>query len=315
MNLNEKTMQKATVVIGLAVLANLLWGSAAPIIKTGYRLFEVGANDTASQILFAGTRFFIAGFMAVILGSIIQGRILTPTKSSLKKILVLACFQTIIQYVFFYIGCAHASGTKVTIASSTGSFISILISALIFRQEKLTLRKILGCMLGFGGVVLVNLSPGQGLDLDMSLMGEGFIIISTCAFALSSAFSKHFSRTENPVMLCGYQFILGGAVMILAGLMLGGSLAYPGGIGIALVLYLAMVSAVAFSITSILMKYNPVSRVSVFGFLNPIFGVTLSILLLKESSQEFGIKGIIALILVCLGVFTVNYTKAGKQAE
>ena len=315
MNLNEKTMQKASVVVSLAILANLLWGSAAPTIKTGYRIFEIVSEDIPSIILFAGTRFFIAGVLTVIIGSIINGKLLIPGKSALPKICVLASFQTVLQYIFFYIGCAHASGTKVTIASSTGSFISILISALIFRQEKLTLRKILGCMLGFGGVVLVNLSPGQGLDLDMSLMGEGFIIISTCAFALSSAFSKHFSRTENPVMLCGYQFILGGAVMILAGLMLGGSLAYPGGIGIALVLYLAMVSAVAFSITSILMKYNPVSRVSVFGFLNPIFGVTLSILLLKESSQEFGIKGIIALILVCLGVFTVNYTKAGKQAE
>ena len=313
MNLNEKTMQKAAVVVGLAVLANLLWGSAAPIIKTGYRLFQVGANDTASQILFAGTRFFIAGFLAIILGSIINGGILTPTKSSIKKICVLALFQTIIQYVFFYIGCAHATGTKVTIASSTGSFLSILFSALIFHQEKLNLRKILGCVLGFAGVVLVNLSPGSGLDLNMSLTGEGFIIISTCAFALSGAFSKHFSRTENPVMLCGYQFVLGGAVMILAGLGFGGRLVYPGGIGLALVLYLAMVSAVAFSITSILMKYNPVSRVSVFGFLNPIFGVTLSILLLKESSQEFGLKGVIALILVCLGVFTVNYTKTKKQ--
>lgn len=314
MNLNEKTMQKASVVVGLAVLANLLWGSAAPMIKTGYRLFQVAADDTASQILFAGTRFFIAGFLAIILGSILNGGLLKPQKSSLKKICLLALFQTIIQYVFFYIGCANTSGTKVTIASSTGAFISILFSALIFRQERLTVRKIFGCMLGFAGVVLVNLSPGAGLDLDMSLMGEGFIIISTCAFAMSSALSKLFSRTENPVMLCGYQFVLGGGVMILAGLALGGRLAYPGGSGIALVLYLAMVSAVAFSINSLLMKYNPVSRVSVFGFLNPIFGVTLSILILNESSQEFGLKGIIALLLVCLGVFTVNYTKGQKQA-
>ena len=74
-----------------------------------------------------------------------------------------------------------------------------------------------------------------------------------------------------------------------------------------------MVSAVAFGVTTTLMKYNPVSRVSIFGFLNPMFGVTLSILILKESGQEFGIKGVIALILVCLGVFIVNYSKPHKQ--
>ena len=62
-------MQKAVVVVGLAVLANMLWGSAAPVIKTGYRLFEVAADDTASQILFAGIRFFLAGILAI--GSIL----------------------------------------------------------------------------------------------------------------------------------------------------------------------------------------------------------------------------------------------------
>ena len=167
-------------------------------------------------------------------------------------------------------------------------------------------------MVGFAGVLLVNIKTGAGIDLDMSLMGEGFIVISTCAFAMSTAATKQYSRTENPVMLCGYQFILGGAVMVVAALLLGGKLIYPGPAGIALLLYLAMVSAVAFSINSTLVKYNPVSRITIFAFFNPIFGVTLSMIILNESTQEFGIKGIIALLLVCLGVFIVNYTKKEK---
>jgi drug/metabolite transporter (DMT)-like permease len=70
-----------------------------------------------------------------------------------------------------------------------------------------------------------------------------------------------------------------------------------------------MVSAVAFSLTSLLMKYNPVSRVSIYAFLNPVFGVLLSILILGESGQNFGLRGLLALCLVCAGVFTVNYSK------
>ena len=170
----------------------------------------------------------------------------------------------------------------------------------------------LGCMLGFAGVVLVNLSSAGNLSLDMSFLGEGFIMVSTISFSLSAALTKAYSKTENPVMLCGWQFILGGAVMIGVGFMLGGRLVYPGPTGIGLILYLAMVSAVAFSLNSTLMKYNPVSRVSVFNFLNPIFGVILSMLMLKESTQAFGLKGIVALLLVCLGVFTVNYNKDKK---
>ena len=314
MNLNEKTMQKAAVVVALAGLANLLWGSAASIIKIGYKIFQVDSADMASQILFAGERFFLAGVLTVVLGSLISGKLLLPTKSSVPKICVLSVFQTIVHYVLFYMGCAHATGTNVAIAVSTGSFITILFSALLFRQEKLTGKKLLGCVLGFTGVALINISADSGLSLDMSLMGEGAIILSCCSYALSSCFTKKFSKTENPVMLCGYQFLLGGAIMIAGALLLGGKLANAGFGGVLLVLYLALVSAVAFSLTSLLMKYNPVSRVSIFGFLNPIFGVFLSMLVLGESSQEFGLKGFVALILVCAGVLAVNMQKADKNS-
>ena len=309
MNFNEKTMQKAAVVVSLAVLANLLWGSAPALIKTGYAMFQVASDDTAAQILFAGCRFFLAGIMGVIIGSVLNGGLLLPRKSSWSKILLLALFQTVVQYIFFYIGCANAPGYKVSIACSAGSFFSILFAALLFRQEKLSAKKVLGCLLGFAGVVLVNLKAGSSFDLDMRFVGEGFIIISSCAFAMSSALTKVFSKTENPVMLCGYQFVLGGAVLIGLGLAMGGRLVMSQSIGVLLIGYLAMVSAVAFSINSILIKYNPVSRVTIFGFLNPIFGVLLSMLILKESGQDFGFRGALALLLVCAGVLLVNYTK------
>lgn len=308
MNFSEKTMQKLALVASLGVLANLLWGSAAAVIKTGYAMFRVASTDTAAQILFAGCRFFLAGILTVVLGSILQGKFLVPTKTALPKIAVLSMFQTIIQYVFFYIGCANASGVKISIAVSTGVFLCILVSSLVFKQEKLNARKLVGCAVGFAGVVLINLTPGS-FDLNMKFIGEGFIIMGSLAYAFSNAFTKRFSKTENPVMLCGYQFILGGAVLIAAGVLFGGRLVYAGLGGILIVLYLALVSSVAFSITGILVKYNPVSKVSIYGFLNPVFGVIMSMLLLKESGQEFGLKGLVALILVCIGVVTVNLQK------
>lgn len=312
MNFSEKTMQRAAVVVSLAVIANLLWGSAASVIKTGYKIFQVASNDIASQMLFAGLRFFLAGILTIVLGSLVNGKALVPGKGSAPKICVLAMFQTIIHYILFYMGCANTTGTNVSIAVSTSSFISILFSALLFRQEKLNAKKILGCALGFAGVVLVNLSPG-GFDLNISLLGEGAIILSSCSYAMSSCFTKRFSKTENPVMLCGYQFVLGGFVMIAVALLLGGRLAFAGLGGALLILYLALVSAVAFSLTSLLMKYNPVSRVSIFGFLNPVFGVIMSMLLLGESGQEFGFKGLLALALVCAGVLIVNLQKHDKN--
>lgn len=297
-----------SVIILLALLANFLWGSAAPSIKTGYQLFTIAANDTASQILFAGLRFTLAGILAILLGSLLNGKFLKPTIAALPKIFVLAMFQTVIQYIFYYIGLAHTTGVKASILNPTNVFISILLSSFVFRMEKLTVRKLIGCLIGFAGVLLINVSPGS-LDLDVSLAGEGCIMLSTTAYAFSYVIMKVFSANENPVMLSGYQFVAGGLIMIVIGLVMGGRLTTITPAGAVLLLYLAIISAVAYSAWSLLMKYNPVSKISVFGFLNPVFGVLLSTIILHESS-EFGVKGLAALVLACTGIVIVNRDKA-----
>ena len=69
---------------------------------------------------------------------------------------------------------------------------------------------------------------------------------------------------------------------------------------------MGVLSAVAYTIWSVLTKYNPVASVAIYGFLNPVFGVLLSALLLGEQNQAFTIYGLLALLLVCLGIFLVN---------
>ena len=123
---------------------------------------------------------------------------------------------------------------------------------------------------------------------------------------------KRYSQEENPVTLSGYQFVLGGLIMVVCGLLMGGRLTVISGAGIAMLLYLAVISAVAYSMWGVLLKYNPVSRVTVFGFMNPVFGVILSAVFLKES-DSVGVVCILALILVCAGIYIVN--RAPKQSE
>lgn len=303
-----------------AVVCCILWGSAITSIKVGYRLFEIAAGDSKAQILFAGCRFFIAGIMTVLMGSIAERGILKPRKHSFVYIFRLCLFQTVLQYLFFYIGLAHTSGVKSSIINGSGVFITILISCLVFRQETLTARKIIGCVLGFAGVVIVNLN-GTGLNMDMSFNGEGFILLSIIASAISSSLIKDYSRYDNPVMLSGYQFIFGGAVLIACGFLSGGRILHVTGQGIAMLFYLAFVSAAAYSLWGILLKYNPVSKVAIWGFTNPIFSVILSIIFLGEGQQSSGLKITVALLLVCLGIYIVNSTgldtrlKPGKQIK
>ena len=68
----------------------------------------------------------------------------------LPKVAALSLAQTIIQYLFFYIGLANTSGVKSSVIEGMSVFVCILISSLVFRLEKLTKFKIIGCVLGRG---------------------------------------------------------------------------------------------------------------------------------------------------------------------
>lgn len=306
--MNKNTLTKTPVVCALAILCCILWGSATPSIKIGYELFSIASDDTASQILFAGMRFVLAGILTILFGSILSRKALVPKKKSIPFIVKLAMVQTILQYIFFYIGHAHTSGVKAAIINGSNVFLSILFAVLIFKYEKMTLVKLIGCIAGFAGIVIINLTGG-GIDMHMSFLGEGAILISAAAYALSSGMIKKYSQDENPVVLSGYQFFLGGLVMSIAGLAAGGKVTGFTFGATMLLIYLAMISSVAYTVWGILLKHNPVAKVTVFGFTNPMFGVLLSAIFLGEKNQAFGIQGIIALVLVCFGIFIINKAK------
>ncbi len=309
MKKRENILQKSGVAALIAIFCCLLWGSAFPSIKAGYQLFAIPSEDTPAQILFAGIRFALAGVMVIIAGSILQKRFLKPSKKAIPKVLKLCLLQTVIQYVFFYIGLAHTTGVKGSIVNAVNVFFSILVSCIIFRLERLNSQKLLGCMIGFAGVVIVNLSGA--MDMSFNLLGDGFLLISAFAYALSTVLIKIYGKDENPVMLSGYQFFAGGLVMIIIGLIIGGRISSVTVQGILLLLYMGFISAGAYTLWGILLKYNPVSRIAVFGFFTPIFGVILSALILKEGTSFDG-KTLAALILVCIGTVIVNYEKSVK---
>lgn len=293
------------------MLCCFLWGSAFPCVKIGYAIFDIKSDETFSQILFAGSRFFTAGIMTVIINSLFQKKFVYPDVKALPCIFKLSLFQTILQYMCFYVGLAGSTGSKSSIITASNVFFTIVISSLIFRQEKLTLNKILGCLIGFLGIIIINIH--DGFKWDFNLRGDGFIVLSAIFYAVSSALTKHYSKKYDPVMLCGWQFVVGGGVMIIIGYALGGRFDILNLKGCFMLLYLSLLSAVAFSVWSILLKHNSVSKVSVYGFMNPVFGVVLSALLLSETEIISIPKAIIALVFITIGIITVNLNNKRKD--
>lgn len=308
----KNTLTKTGIVALLACVCCILWGSAIPVIKTGYRLMEVDAADTASQIIFAGVRFTLAGLLVLIFASIREKKVLIPDRTILKYAVPVCLAQTVGQYFFFYIGVAHTSGVKGGIITGLGNFIAILMSCLIVRNERMTGRKMAGCVLGFAGVVVINLM-GKSLDMGFTLTGEGFILISQVAYGISTILINIYSKKVSPVVLSGTQFTMGGIVLTLIGVGMGGHLGNVTAVGVVSIFYLAMVSAVAYTLWSVLLAWNDVSKVAIFGFVNPLCSVILSALILGEVKQAFNTGSLAALLLVCAGIYIVNCRGTNKK--
>ena len=86
------------------------------------------------------------------------------------------------------------------------------------------------------------------------------------------------------------------------------------GLAIIIILSLAMVSAVALQIWSILYLHGMMFPVGcIFGLRNPSLQCTfVSALILGEVKQAFNIGSLMALILVCAGIYIVNATRPNK---
>ena len=304
MNQKKSIFQKPWMLMITALFCCALWGSATPMINKGYE-YILPWKGTASIMLFAGLRFTLAGILTIIIYSIARKKFLVPKKENFVRIMHVASFQTVLQYIFFYIGLANTSGVKGTIASGSSAFFALLVAGLIFKMEKVTAKKLFACVIGFAGIIMVNLN---GLQLTMNFFGDCFVIFSAIASAVSSVITKKYSKYEDPVVISGYQFFVGGLVMVAVGLLAGGHIQMPDIKALGVLLYLAVLSATAYSLWGVLLKYNPVSKVSIYSFMTPVFGVILTILILKESVVS-PLNMVASIVLVATGIFMLNYKK------
>jgi len=309
---NEKTYTNKKFVASIATLCCLLWGSAYPSIKSGYILFNISSADISSKIVFAGYRFTMAGLLVLIFAKIFGQKLFAFSKKDFFNLVILGIIQTTLQYIFFYIGLANTTGVKGSIMNSMSTFFSVLLAHYIYKNDRLSIQKITGCIIGFIGVMIVNFSTGL-LTFSFNFKGEGFVIIASLMFSAAAIYGKKLTQSMDVMIVTGFSLFLGGILLTLIGISFGGSV-HNFTLSSSLLLgYMVLLSSVAFTLWSLLLKHNKVGSVSVFIFLTPIFGVILSAIFLGENIIE--LKNVFALLLVCLGIWMVNREKSTEVVQ
>lgn len=290
-----------------ALIAMYVWGCAYPFIKLGMIEWNIANDDAGGKMLFAGVRFTAAGVFTLIIATIKKQPIVIRDRSNIIPLLLFGLFNTALHYYCFYSGLAYCEGGKASIINSLSPFMLIIMATFIFK-EKMTMKKAIGCILGFLGIVIVNL----GTDMSgFSFNGEGMIILNCVCSAIGGIFTRIVTKKVPAITATGYSLTIGGLMLVLAGILAGGRLDTITMNGVLLLLGLIAISMIGFILYNQLICYNPVSEIAIFNALIPVFGTMMSCIMLGEA---FGIKNLLGLICTSLGI-AILHIKFNKDNE
>lgn len=293
-------LSRRRVMIPVALFVCLLWGSAFPSIVASYALMSINTHDVFQVMLFAGMRFLISAGL-IFAYAFLTRKEMKVDRQGFKLIVILGLIQTFGQYIFFFLGLRTVHPANGSILSSLGVFMTVVIAHFVYKTDQLTPKKICGLVVGIAGIIVLN----GGASGTFSLTGEGFLFISSLLGAIAGVYTKKLTTTLSPYAIAGYQLLVGSILLIGVGALFSQHVAFTfTPLSTTLLLYLGFISAAAFTLWSALLKHNLISKVSIYKFSIPVFGVLLSFIFLQEAFDLVSVM--IAMLLVAIGILLIN---------
>lgn len=303
--------QRPVWVVVFALTAAVVWGWAYPLIKLGFAEFRITPDMTGSKMLFAGIRFCVSGIIVLAIAKIMHRDLgfkkveETPAvKFRMLYLLAYCLLNTTLHYLCFYVGLSHSFGARAAILNSLSTFTTVIFACVFFKTDKMNVRKILGCAMGFAGVLSLNLGGEDSGSFTM--LGDGMIILNALCGASASLLTRGLGKRIDVFVGTGYSLALGGALLIVPGLLMGGYLPVVTVWGCVLLVLLIGISTIGFSLYNKLLTCNPVGKVAIYNSLIPVVGAVTSCLCLDEA---FYWKYILAGALSMLGIYIINKDK------
>lgn len=127
---------------------------AYPLIKIGYQEFQITSTDLGGKILFAGIRFLFAGMLVSGFCRLRKEKLELENKNDLWWLILLAIVNTTLHYMLAYIGLGYNPSARSTILDSMGGFFLIILSTILFSDDKMSVPKMFGCALGIAEFIL-----------------------------------------------------------------------------------------------------------------------------------------------------------------
>lgn len=303
----EKSIWQRPVWVAIfAFTAAFAWGWAYPLIKLGFAEFGITPDQTGSKMLFAGVRFAISGLIILAMAKgANRSFVMSTGMRGWAFILIFALLNTSIHYACFYIGLSHSAGSRAAILNSLSVFTLVILACVAYPStDRLNASKVVGCVLGFVGILALNI--GGADSGGFTWLGDGMIIGNALCSAAAGLMTRKMNRHIDVFVGTGYSLLVGGILLAIPGLAIGGTVPMVTAWGIVILLLLIAISTVAFGLYNKLLSCNPVGKVAIFNSLIPVIGAVSSCICLGE---PFYWKYAFAAILAAAGIYTINQAK------
>lgn len=287
-------------ILGIVLFCSILWGSAFPAIKHVYDIWAMDSMST--RLLFAGIRFIIAGLLVLVL-------IRRPApwerirRADWRLLLGFSLLQTVGQYLFFYLALSISSGILGSLLVSAGSFWWVLLAPHLLRTPPPTTRHYAILTMCAIGIIIAVYAPGAGAG--NPLLGGVLFLASSLSGTLGVIVLQPLSKSLDVTTATGFSLFSGGIILCVLGIPSIGEIGAFADIRVAgTTLYLALVSATAFTLWNRLTRLYPVNILAGYRFLIPLSGVVQSALFISVESPGIGIY--LGGSIVILGIYLLS---------
>jgi drug/metabolite transporter (DMT)-like permease len=291
-----------------AIIACILWSTAFVGVK--YTL------NYMSPLMLAGLRFMLSGMLLLPFCGGISVLKETITKHT-RTVILVSIFQSVLLYGSFTLAMQYVGGAIAAIVVGSSPLISALVAHIMMKDDKMNLRNSFAILLGITGVIIVALNCKPWIPVGRSeFYGILIILFASTVSSIGNVIVARNKETVNAIALNCSQIFLGGVCLATMGLIRNGVPSFDLPLMFyATLLWLAAVSAIAFSLWFHLLTKVKVSQLNIWKFLIPVFGAITSWLILPDESPS--LWPIIGLLFVVTGILTANVRekKRGKVSS
>ena len=282
-----------------------IWGSTWLAIRIGL--------EGAPPFLAASLRFVVASVTLLALAAVFRTKWpQNPTEWALVAFVGLVLFTADYGLIYWGENNGVESGLSAILFATLPLQTAIVANAFL-KEERLTLQKLAGIGLGFGGILVIFRAQIGTAGLERAFPMLAIVLSATCA-AFSTVAVKRWGHHADPVTFTGLAMGVGALSLAAISLLAGEGWktpSWPEGIGA--ILYLALAGSVVTFVTYLwLLKEAEATSLSFIALVTPIVAVFLGA---TVGSETFDVIDLMGAAIVLFGIYVSISRRAAAFAR